>query len=130
MICAMSQPNINKRRPSFPSADSSNVLRNIDKQNPLASPKIAWIKHGKYIALGGGGVAYFDIVDRIRWSLASENWVRWIARLGVGLHGLTVVSTMRIHQRVVPNSRSAQSAGNRETASRRNKRGHPHRCKY
>jgi hypothetical protein len=90
----MAQPAAAKRRASFPSSDSANVLSNVDKRHPLKPPRVAWVKHGKYIALGGAGTAYFEIVERIKWSLASENWVRWVARFGVLLHGLTVVSLL------------------------------------
>jgi hypothetical protein len=88
----MAQAGTSKRRASLPSSDSANVLSNVDRKHPLKPPRIAWVKHGKYIALGGAGTAYLEIVERIKWSLASENWVRWVARAGVTLHGLTVVS--------------------------------------
>lgn len=94
----MAQAGTSKRRASLPSSDSANVLSNVDRKHPLKPPRIAWVKHGKYIALGGAGTAYLEIVERIQWSLASENWVRWVARAGVTLHGLTVVSAPSMGQ--------------------------------
>lgn len=78
-----------QRRPS-----ASGVLENVDRPHPLKIPRVAWVKHGKYIAVGGVGVWYFDILDRIGWSLEVDSWVKWVGRLGVGLHGLTVVSKL------------------------------------
>ena len=65
-------------------------LQYIDQ--PL-HPVNAFIKHGKYVALGGAGCWWtdlFPVAADIR--NGQGGWARNVLRLGIGLHGLTVVS--------------------------------------
>lgn len=64
-------------------------LQNIDQP---VHPVNAFIKHGKYVALGGAGCWWtdlFPVAADIRGG--TGGWARNVLRVAVGLHGLTVL---------------------------------------
>ncbi|KAI9637968.1 uncharacterized protein MKK02DRAFT_42349 [Dioszegia hungarica] len=93
----MSRPGKSNRRPSFPSSAAPAVLNNIDQPASALSkgvvPSIAFVKHGKYIALGSAGLWYTGLIPHARGILESnmaKGWAGRLLMLAIGLHGTTV----------------------------------------
>ncbi|ORY29951.1 hypothetical protein BCR39DRAFT_530255 [Naematelia encephala] len=81
-----------RRRPSQNRRSSSadNILRSVDEPPPTLITTL--IKHGKYIALGGVGTWYTDLIGVGRRILDEESgWIRRVLVAAIGLHGLTII---------------------------------------
>lgn len=82
------------RRPSLPSSALDAVLKNIDTPITGTVPRIAFIKHGKYIGLGSLGLWYTGLIPHARGVLEgslSKGWAGRVLKLAIGLHLTTVV---------------------------------------
>ncbi|ODN98328.1 hypothetical protein L198_03572 [Cryptococcus wingfieldii CBS 7118] len=84
----MSNPPPVRRRTSLPSQSSKSVVASIDSP---ASRTAVFIKHGKYVLVGGLGCWYLDYPDVVKRTLeARHGWIRRVLITGLGLHIATI----------------------------------------
>lgn len=85
----MTTPGLARRRPSFPSQSSGNVVASIDSP-PERTPIL--IKHGKYILVGAGGCWWVGLPTVLSRVLHKEDgWIKWVYILDTGMCGYRVI---------------------------------------
>lgn len=81
----MTNSDLTKRRPSFSSQSSGNVVASIDSPPDRTS---VFVKHGKYILVGAGGCWWVDLPTVLSRVLHKEDgWIKWVYILDSGMCG-------------------------------------------
>ncbi|OWZ57485.1 hypothetical protein J007_01378 [Cryptococcus neoformans] len=84
----MTNSDLTKRRPSFSSQSSGNVVASIDSPPDRTS---VFVKHGKYILVGAGGCWWVDLPTVLSRALHKEDgWIKRMMLAGLGLHVATI----------------------------------------